>query len=283
MRKSRVRNRVVLLLIACVSLLASCTNKRPAGVLSPGRLEAVLYDYHLAQAMVSELPVSERYRKELYFDYIYAKHGITAAQLDSSLVYYARYPKDLSVVYIKLSDRIERDIQRIKDADIPLVQYAPVPVEGDSADLWFDARLVRMSPSVMNNRFSTVVPYDTNFMVNDSFEWSGEVLFVNPLADSLYRYVRLALMAEYEGDSLSTVDTLLYTSGSYHLVLADTMGLKLRNVSGEVYYKGRGASGDVLLYDMELMRYRYAIPVDTLLSDTLVVDTSSGDTLVVNP
>ena len=278
MRISHVRNKI-LLVIACVSLLLACTDKRPSNVLSPKRMEAILYDYHLAQSMVSELPASERYKKDLYFDYVYAKHGITADQLDSSLVYYARYPRDLSVMYIKISDKVERDIQRIKEADIPLVQYEAVPVEGDSADLWFDAPLVRMSPSVVNNRFSTVVPYDTNFKANDSFEWCGEVLFVNPVSDSLSRYVRLALMAEYEGDSLSTVDTLLYTSGSYHLVLPDTMGLKLRNVSGEVYYKGRDTSGDILLYDMELMRYRYVDPVDTLQADTLKVGVLSVDTL----
>ena len=256
-------NKVALFAIACVSLFAACTNKRPSDVLSPPKLEAILYDYHIAQSMVSDLPSSERYKKDLYFDYVYAKHGITVAQLDSSLVYYARHPKELSVMYTELSDRVERDIQRIKDLDVPLVQYKPVPVEGDSADLWFDAQLVRMSPSVVNNRFSTVVPYDTNFKAKDSFEWSGEVLFVNPMPDSLYRYVRLELMVEYANDSLSTVDTLLYTSGSYHLTIADTMNAKLREVSGDVYYKGGDASGDVLLYGMELMRYHYVVP-DTL-------------------
>lgn len=271
MIKSRVRNSLLLLAIACVSLFAACTDKRPSDVLSPKKLEAILYDYHIAQSMVSDLPSSERYKKDLYFDYVYAKHGITAAQLDSSLVYYARNPKELSVAYVELSDRVERDIQRIKDMDVPLVKYEPVPVEGDSADLWFEAHLVRMSPSVINNRFSTVVPYDTNFKENDSFEWNGEVLFMNPVPDSLYRYVRLALMVEYANDSLSTVDTLLYTSGSYHLTIADTMSVKLRNVSGGVYYKGHDASGDVLLYGMELMRYR-AVSVDSLL-DVVPVDT----------
>lgn len=276
MNRRHVRNRIVLLAIACVSLFAACTNKRPSDVLSHKKLEAILYDYHMAQSMVGELPSSERYKKDLYFDYVYAKHGITAAQLDSSLVYYARHPKELSLMYVSLSDRVERDIQRIKEVDVPLVQYKSVPVEGDSADLWFDAHLLHMSPSAVNNRFSTVVPYDTNFKANDSFEWSGEVLFMNPLPDSLYRYVRLALMVEYDNDSLSTVDTLLYTSGTYHLTIADTMNVKLRNVLGDVYYKGRDTSGDVLLYDMSLMRYR-AVPADSLL------DATSVDTLAVVP
>lgn len=272
MRRCLVRNKIVLLTIVSLLLFVACTDKRPADVLSPKKLEAILYDYHLAQSMISDLPSSERYKKDLYFDYVYAKHGITKEQLDSSLVYYARYPKDLSVLYVNLSDKVERNIERIKEMDVPLVQYECVPIAGDSVDLWFEGHLVHMSPSVVNNHFNTVVPYDTNFKANDSFEWHGEVLFLNPMPDSLYRYVHLSLMLEYANDSIASVDTLLYNSGSYDLLLADSVGLKLRNVSGDVYYKGCEASGDILLHGMKLMRYHYIAPIDSLRTDTMAIN-----------
>mgnify|MGYP003313744390 CR=1 FL=1 len=114
-------NRYLLLMGVAMLVLSGCSHRRRAGAIPPEKLEAVLYDYHLAQVMVNDLPSSERYKKDLYFDYIYDKHKVTKAEIDSSLVYYARYPKDLSDIYVRLSARIESDIQRIEEADIPVV------------------------------------------------------------------------------------------------------------------------------------------------------------------
>jgi hypothetical protein len=59
-------------------LLVSCGEKnRRADVLAPKKLEAILFDYHLAQVMINDLPSTERYKKDLYFDYVYEKHGVT--------------------------------------------------------------------------------------------------------------------------------------------------------------------------------------------------------------
>ena len=280
---SLIRNKKGLTAILCVLLsLAACTNRLPSGVLPPEKLEAILYDYHLAQSMISELPSSERYQKDLYFDYIYAKHGVTAEVVDSSLVYYARNPKALSLIYLKLSDRVDRTIQRIEDETILTVLRVPKAVEGDSADLWYERPLLQMSPSYISNRFTATIPYDTNFKSHDSFEWSGDVLFFNPEPDSLYRYLHLALVVEFDNDSLASVDTLLYTSGSYHLSLPDTTGFKLRNVSADAYYKGSDGGDDLLLYNLHLMRYHKVAPTDSVLSDTThLVDKVHSDTLNV--
>ena len=281
----RIRRNKGLTAVLCVLLLfAACTNRLPSGVLPPEKLEAILYDYHLAQSMISDLPTSERYQKDLYFDYVYAKHGVTAEVVDSSLVYYARNPKELSEIYLKLTDRVERTMQRIEDETVLTVLRVPKAVEGDSADLWYERPLLQMSPSYIANRFSATVPYDTNFKSNDSFEWSGDVLFFNPDPDSLRRYLHLSLVVEFDNDSLASVDTLLYTSGSYRLSLPDTTGFKLRNVISDAYYKGYNGDDELLLYNLHLMRYHQVAPADTLLADTTIVKESvNSDTLNVKP
>lgn len=258
-----------------MSLLASCSNKQEADVLSPQRLESILYDYHLAQVMISSLPSSERFKKDLYFDYVYDKHGVTAAEVDSSLVYYARYPKELAEVYERLSVRVERNISRINEEDNMKLLREPVPVAGDSVDLWYDAQLVQMSSSKLSNRFTTTIPYDTNFKSNDSFEWNGEVLFIHPMVDSLSRYLQLAMTVEFANDSLSSVDTLLYASGTFSLALADTLQTRLRNVRCSAFYKGADGDGDVLLYDMQLMRYHEPLLADSVAADSLQLQPDS--------
>ena len=97
-----------LLAAVFVLLLASCKVERPSDVLSPKKMEAVLYDYHLAQVMCNDLNGQDRYKRELYMNYVYEKHHVTRAQVDSSLVWYARYPKDLSAIYEHLDKRGRR-------------------------------------------------------------------------------------------------------------------------------------------------------------------------------
>ena len=272
----RLRNRL-LVLPAVLLLLASCGEKKYADVLPPEKLEDVLYDYHLAQVMISDLPSSERYKKDLYFDYVYDKYGVTKAQLDSSLVYYARYPKTLSQVYVKLSLRLERDLQSLENADRQSTVRKAFAVVGDSADLWYDARLKLLNSSPLINRFAFIVPNDTNFKANDRFEWSGQAVFLHDKTDSLERYLQLALTAEFANGSLVSVDTVLYESGPFILHLLDTTGLQLSNLYGNVFYKDNEISSINLLHDIRLMRYRYVEPADTQHVDSISCHVDSVD------
>ena len=279
---SLIRTKRTFTTVLCVLLvLAACTNRRPSHVLPPEELESILFDYHLVQSMISDMPASERYQKDLYFDYIYDKHHVTAAEVDSSLVYYARNPKELSAIYVNLSERVERTIQRVEQEGLVVNLRVPKAVVGDSADLWYESPLIQMSPSYIANRFTTSVPYDTNFKSNDSFVWSGDVFFVHPEPDSLYRYLHLSLVVEYDNDSIASVDTMLYTSGTYCLSLADTIGTKLRNISSGAYYKGTNGEDDVLLYNTHLMRYRFVAPLDSLMSDSALVGNVLTDSIAI--
>lgn len=267
--KREFRNSL-LAITAAMLALASCGEGKHSDVISPKELESILYDYHLAQVMISDLPSSERYKKELYFDYIYEKHGVTKEQIDSSLVYYARYPEDLSDIYTRLSSRIERNIEHIENERQQVVVRAAKAVEGDSANLWYDTPLVQLYPSELTNHFSFIIPNDTNFKANDRLAWNGEVQFLHAEADSLNRYLQLAFTAEFANDSLLSVDTVLYTTGSFHLQIADTAGMQLNKLYGNVYYKNNDTvTSGVLLHQIELMRYRYIEPTDTLFTDSI--------------
>ena len=244
-------------------------------MLAPKKLEAILFDYHLAQVMINDLPSSERYKKDLYFDYVYDKHGVTSAEVDSALVYYARYPEALSEVYENLSARIKNTQKRLADETTQFESHKPITVVGDSADLWYETRLKLMYPSVLGNRFDFTIPADTNFKANDSFEWSGEVMFLPDEVDSVNHYIHISLMVKFANDSVLSVDTMLYTSGTYSLLLDDTIGVRLNNLSGNVYYKGKMQGHDALLYGMRLMRYRKHVGSESfqMISARSVADT----------
>lgn len=258
-----------LLLVPCLALclLASCADKQRGDVLSPAKLETVLYDYHLAQVVVSDLPSNQRYKKDLYFDYIYDKHGVTKAEIDSSLVYYARHPKELSEVYVRLYERVSADIKRLADEEKPLKQREATAVVGDSADLWYDFPVVQMTSSPLaSNRYAFTIPTDTNFRRADRLVWSGKALFLQGGVDSLRRYLHLDLKVKYMNDSIASADTLLYTSGDFTLVVTDTAVVK--SIHGSAYLKSSDADERLLIFTPSLMRYRDR-------ADSLVTDTAS--------
>lgn len=265
MKRNRVNSLLQVALMALL-VLSACSDKRGVEVIPSAKLEAVLYDYHLAQVIVNDLPSNQRYKKDLYFDYVYEKHGVTKAEVDSSLVYYARYPEGLSEIYGSLSKRIEADLNRLENEDKPIKKREAVSVVGDSADLWYDARIVQLSSSPLgNNRFGFTIPTDTNFKAGDHIAWSGRIVFLQDGVDSLNRFVHLDLSVKFMNDSISSADTLLYTSGDFSISVTDSSLVK--SIKGTAYLKSRKAEERLLLVSPLLMRYHSA-------NDSLATDSS---------
>lgn len=236
-------------------MLIACGEKKNFEVLPSDKLEAVLYDYHLAQVMVKDLPANERYKKDLYFAYVYDKHGVTKENVDSTLAYYSRYPEGLADIYANLATRLEADIKRLAEENKPLKVRESVAVVGDSVDLWYDVRFVEMNASpLQGNRYTFTIPTDTNFKANDHIEWSGEVLFLDGRVDSLHKYVRLDLRVAYMNDSVACADTLLYSSGQFSIGVCDTAIVK--SIDGTAYFKSDDATDRLLILAPSLMRWR---------------------------
>ena len=83
-------------------LLVSCQVKIPKEIIQPDKMETVLYDYHMVQAMGSEITSTPEYQLKLYHSYVFDKHGITKALFDSSMVWYTRHPAYLTQIYADL-------------------------------------------------------------------------------------------------------------------------------------------------------------------------------------
>ena len=74
--------RFATLFIAFVSvLLFSSCEQRPDYVLSKSKMKQVLYDYHLAQAMIDRFGADDPEKTRQYIDAVFANNGITEAEL----------------------------------------------------------------------------------------------------------------------------------------------------------------------------------------------------------
>ena len=88
--------------------LAGC---RPRGVLSSREMRSVLHDLHRADAILQVAGYNYGHDEALakYYQQVLAKHGITQAQFDSSLVWYTDHPQRFDKIYPKVVADLEAE------------------------------------------------------------------------------------------------------------------------------------------------------------------------------
>lgn len=76
--------------------------------MSEGKMEDVLYEYHLVQAIASSSGDSVNFRKHTYTDAVLKKYNISQAEFDSSLVWYSQHTENLYAIYQNIDKRLQK-------------------------------------------------------------------------------------------------------------------------------------------------------------------------------
>jgi len=97
------------LFIAISGILVFSCN-RPKEVLSKKEMEKLMYDIYIAEAMIENdyATFDTPEKKEAFMQQVFRKHGVTEAQWDTSLSWYA----DHIDIYLKINDSIKARILR---------------------------------------------------------------------------------------------------------------------------------------------------------------------------
>ncbi|GEM_PF-2717034 len=97
----------IFLYIVIIFSLWSC---RPKGVLSSGQMEDLFVDLHRAEGIIYVKGYKNGHDSVvgLTYDSILAAHGVTRAQLDSSLVWYTDNPMLFDKIYPHVMERLEK-------------------------------------------------------------------------------------------------------------------------------------------------------------------------------
>jgi len=256
--------RVSLLLVVILTVsLSGCRLKRPDNVLSPKKMEQFLYDYHLAQAIGQELPKEERYTIQAYVDWAYAKNGITKEEFNTSLVWYTRYPKELTKIYKHLSNRVEAEYKSVSKSLAQIEKAAFSIPSGDSINLWYLDRTALLNTSAYMNKLTYRINRDTTFHRGDTINLDLYGTFVS-VDSGVPAYAYMSLSAYYN-DSVATADTILHNSGKVALSVVLDSDKDMLNISGSINYidstDNRG--GMLVLSGMQLMRYHEVVLPDT--------------------
>lgn len=249
------RNRIqwysVILLAFC---LTACQVKRPKDVLPDAKMENVLYDYHIAKAMGEEIPYNESYKRLLYIESVFKKHGITKADFDSSMVWFARNPQILTKIYEKVNLRLKAERDGINHL-IALRDHKPKEsLPGDSIDVWIGQHICQLTGMPLDNKLTFTLPADTNFHDRDTLRWNVGFRFYNGTPDSLHAPL-MAMQIKYENDSVINGMLKVKDAGIETISLfADTLG-KIKEVRGFIYYPMQKVPQPLLIDRISLMRY----------------------------
>ena len=132
--------------------LSACSHT-PEGVLTEKQMRDVMIDLYTAEAMIYDEP--QRYetfeQRRALFNDVFAKHHLTEAQYDSSLMWYGR---NLDL-YMGVCDMALEEVdRRLKSAGSEVSSDVTVRRSSSPAtpDLWSGKRYYAFSPSDLSDR-----------------------------------------------------------------------------------------------------------------------------------
>lgn len=246
-------------LLLLLFFTVSCEVKMPEDVIGPEKMEAVLYDYHLVQAMSSEYS-SSSYKEKLFYRYVFEKHNISKEQFDSSLVWYNRYPKHMVRIYTSIEERLENEIEAFGESKGMLEDCVSLDVAflgTDTAELWTSTttRVMLSNPLGNSVSFAFTVPEDSAFVPRDSLVWSFNAFFVNGAAERVEQGAYASLLLGYDDGTISTNAVRITVSGNYSLAV-ERRDSRLKSANGYIYYSDNDttAQAQLLLTDISLRR-----------------------------
>ena len=249
-------------LIACLALLSSCGKEIPDEIIQPSKMEKILYDYHLTMGMSDN---SKNTEKEARKKYIFQKHGITAADFDSSMVWYTRESQELMSIYENLNKRFKREyehVERLLESreEANTRSFA----SGDTVDVWMKENILWFTKSPLNNRLTFEIKADSTFHPKDAFDWNMDYYFMTE-GEAI-----MGLNVIYENDSVIGMTKSITESGPQSIYLHTDSTYNIKSLNGFVYVpQNQAKQPNILLHKINLTRYHMPEPTDSLSTDSV--------------
>lgn len=226
MKKLMICLVAVMALLFCVS---SCKPSLPSGVLSKGKMTDILYDYHLALAMVHMDDNGDKGQSLAYREAVLRKHDVTSAEFDSSMVYYMRHTELLEDVYKDLTDRYNNEITAMGGSAKEGGEFANLSATGDTANVWNLAASMVFMPVKPFNSTSFDIKVDSTFHKGDRLMLDFDAQFI--YQDGMRNGVAM-LAVQFGNDSIAQRTIMIQSTQHYSVELSDADSLGIKSVKG---------------------------------------------------
>lgn len=145
---------ILAFIFIAATLLAGCS-KRPKGILSEDEMVSLMADIQIAEAMQESgksIDGNGRMDRELLGRGVLMAHGVSMAEMDSTLAWYGRNMDEYSKLYKKVDEELKRRQTRYARAAGESSQ------EGPSSDLWPYGRHLVLSDKSLTDGIVAILP-----------------------------------------------------------------------------------------------------------------------------
>ncbi|MDO4510976.1 MAG: DUF4296 domain-containing protein [Bacteroidales bacterium] len=232
----------LIIFIATMAVLLTGCDKAPDGVIKESKLADFLYDLYRLEAIIEmnhdRFPTDST--KRVAKQSLFLKHGITQADYDSSLVWYATNFEAYSTVHKKVVLRLQEDRnnlaeelatgprERQHDAGTS-EQRRTYAAKGDTADIWTDERTFMLTSGLKRGYITFECEPDGEHRRGDRYALGMKMLtFGNTFT--------LMLAAEYSDGSVAVNSRYASLEGWTDIALQTDSTRNVRRIFGYISY-----------------------------------------------
>lgn len=175
------RGFVIFFIVSSISFFWAYS-KIPDHVIEPEKMEDLLIDIHRAEVyMENNRYISHnKSAQDSIKNSIFAKHNVTQADFDTSLVWYGANLEKYIEIYNNVVIRLQSEDNRLlalinNQSDM----YTGITRSGDTVDIWNRNPHYIFEGKLNNNLLTFLIPYDDNFKEDDLFKLKFKVLSPN--------------------------------------------------------------------------------------------------------
>lgn len=206
--------------------IISCKPSVPHEYIQPDEMENILHDYYVARAM-SDM-TSQPSSMVTYKTAVFKKYGVTEAEFNASLAYYARHADRLHDIYESLSERLDQESIAL-GGNTDDNSFDTFSANGDTANIWRDGRALMLLPYKPQNFFTFHMAADTSFHKGDSFllRFHADYMAQNGSREGV-----AMMKVRFSNDSIALKNVRIYGSSRYTVQLDDTEKAGVQDISG---------------------------------------------------
>ena len=268
-----------------VVLFASCQVKTPKDIIQPDKMETLLYDYHIVQAMGNDVNNMQEYQVKLYYEFLFEKHGVTKALFDSSLVWYTRHPSHITRIYANLKQRFDKEVTVMLDERNleKAASQVPEDVTIDTLEIWTGMSVTELTSAPYNNRLTFAFKSDSAFLAGDSVVLKLNTKFYSK--ENKLQNLYAALVVSYKDTLPQSIGLNIEKSGSYTLPVQRNFDCKMNELRGFIYYNDNDDSlkSGVILSELSLLRIHPMVEEnvqgDSVVAEVDVTEENKKDTV----
>lgn len=222
------------ILFSLALLLLNSCNSQPDKVLDEGEMIDLLTDIHKSEAII-DLNL-QKYNsdsiKAVVRQSVFAKHGVTQEEFDSSMVWYGHNVSKYIKVYDGVIERLEDEEMALAQAESPKgVKVKRIkkryPNVGDSADIWDKERSWILQPQYKRN----IIRFDFNQKPDDK---SGDLYTLVYRLRNTISIVKVFVGADYYDGTTSFASRTSGTEGETLVKLQSDSTKRVKRVYGYI-------------------------------------------------